>query len=119
MEPFRTGFVYTFERAVFYKLQDAVRTRALDEGAHAWYMHTLTGIDALKDWKSKPRRRSQDPNGMNRVQQEGRGTGARKSKEVVRYADSEPKRALAEEPEVAHESRTSRGRGVPVTARSA
>src|SRR6266851_4815546 len=58
MGPFRTGFVYTFERAVFYKLQDAVRPRASDQGVSTCLAraHTLTGIDELKDSKSRHRR---------------------------------------------------------------
>ena len=89
MEPSRTDSVYTFERAVFYKLQDAVRPRASDQGvstcsAHA---HTLTRIDELKDWKSR-HRRSQEPSSMNRG---GEARVSVKSKEVVRYADSESK----------------------------
>ena len=67
MGPFRTGFVYTFERAVFYKLQDAVRPRASDQGVSTCLARarTLTGIDELKDSKSR-HRRSQDPSSMNR-----------------------------------------------------
>jgi hypothetical protein len=63
----RTGILYTLERAVFYKLQDAVRPRALDQGvstclahAHTYRKRRIGGLEVEASEESGPEKHEQE-----------------------------------------------------------